>query len=89
VHYIKDNLFEIPPLFSAIQAVSETRWEEMFKVFNMGHRMEVYLPEAKADEAIRIASGLGIDAKVIGYTEATNGPNTLTLTDTAGRQFRY
>ena len=89
VHYIKDNLFEIPPLFSAIQAVSETRWEEMFKVFNMGHRMEVYLPEAKADEAIRIASELGIDAKVIGYTETTNGPNTLTLTDTAGRQFRY
>ena len=83
------GVIDVPPLFSAIQAVSGTGWEEMFKVFNMGHRMEVYLPEAKADEAIRIASGLGIDAKVIGYTEATNGPNTLTLTDTAGRQFRY
>jgi len=55
----------------------------------MGHRMEVYLPGAKADEAIRIASGLGIDAKVIGYTKVADGPNALTLTDTAGRQFRY
>ena len=89
LHIIKDNLFPIPPLFEMIQKESQTDWEEMYKVFNMGHRMEVYLPEAKADEAIRIASGLGIDAKVIGYTEATNGPNTLTLTDTAGRQFRY
>jgi phosphoribosylformylglycinamidine cyclo-ligase len=89
VHYIKDNLFEVPPLFSAIQAVSGTGWEEMFKVFNMGHRMEVYLPRTKADEAIRIASGLGIDAKVIGHTKVADGPNALTLTDTAGRQFRY
>jgi len=89
VHFIKDNLFELPPLFSAIQAASGTRWEEMFKVFNMGHRMEVYLPGSKADEAIRIASGLGIDAKVIGYTKASDGPNALTLTDTAGHQFRY
>ena len=89
VHYIKDNLFDVPPLFSAIQAVSGTGWEEMFKVFNMGHRMEVYLPGTKVDEAIRIASGLGIDAKVIGYTKVADGPNALTLTDTAGRKFRY
>jgi hypothetical protein len=55
----------------------------------MGHRMEVYVPGARADEAIRIASGLGIDAKVIGHTKAANGPNALALTDTEGRQFRY
>ena len=61
----------------------------MFKVFNMGHRMEVYVPAAKADEAIRIASSLGVDAKVIGHTQGVDGPNTLYLTDTTGRQFRY
>jgi phosphoribosylformylglycinamidine cyclo-ligase len=89
VHYIKDNLFEVPPLFAAIQSVSGTGWEEMFKVFNMGHRMEVYVPVTRADEAIRIASGLGIEAKIIGHTKPTDGRNKLTLTDTAGRQFQY
>lgn len=66
LHVIKDNLFETPPLFKIIQEESGTDWKEMYKVFNMGHRMEVYLDEKDADQAIAIASNFGVEAKVIG-----------------------
>ncbi len=69
VHVIKDNLFDIPPLFKLIQAESNTDWKEMYKVFNMGHRMELYLPESIAADIIEIAGQLGIDAQVIGRVE--------------------
>ncbi|MCB1647430.1 MAG: hypothetical protein KDI36_18350, partial [Pseudomonadales bacterium] len=88
IHFIKDNLFPTPPLFAAIQAASGTDWQEMYKVFNMGHRMEVYLPDNRADEMIDIARQFGIEARRIGRTEAADA-NTLTLTDPAGRSFRY
>ena len=72
LHIIKDNLFEIPPLFDMIQKESKTNWEEMYKVFNMGHRMELYLPEQYASEIIAISKRFGVDAKVIGRVESAN-----------------
>lgn len=69
LHIIKDNLFDVPPLFRVIQEESGTDWQEMYKVFNMGHRLEVYLKEAYASEIIEIAQGFGIDAKLIGRVE--------------------
>ncbi len=67
---IKDNLFPTPPLFAAIQRMSGTDWQEMYKVFNMGHRMELYVPEARAQEIITISNSFGIEARVIGRVEA-------------------
>lgn len=70
LHVIKDNLFPTPPLFDMIQAESKTPWQEMYKVFNMGHRMEVYVSEELAPEIIRISEGFGIAAQVVGRVEA-------------------
>lgn len=69
LHIIKDNLFEIPPLFRIIQEQSGTDWAEMYKVFNMGHRMELYVPEEIAAELIAISESYGIEAKVVGRCE--------------------
>ena len=66
---VKNNLFPIPPLFSLIQQQSETDWEEMYKVFNMGHRMEIYLPEADAQRIIEISRSFNVDAQIVGYVE--------------------
>ncbi len=72
VRIIKDNLFDVPPLFSIIQAESNTPWHEMYKVFNMGHRMELYVPEECASEIIAISSAYGVDAKIIGHVESSD-----------------
>ncbi|MBP5346443.1 MAG: phosphoribosylformylglycinamidine cyclo-ligase [Bacteroidales bacterium] len=72
LHVIKDNLFPIPPLFRTIHEQSGTDWQEMYKVFNMGHRLEVYLPAEKAQEVIEIAKSFNIDAKIIGRVEASD-----------------
>jgi phosphoribosylformylglycinamidine cyclo-ligase len=69
LHVIKDNLFEVPPLFKFIQEASGTDLKEMYKVFNMGHRMEVYLPEARASRVITIAKSFGVEARVVGRVE--------------------
>jgi phosphoribosylformylglycinamidine cyclo-ligase len=66
---VKDNLFPVPPLFRMIQEQSGTDWAEMYKVFNMGHRMEIYLSEEYAGEVIRISKSFGVDAQVIGRVE--------------------
>ena len=71
LHVIKDNLFEVPPLFKIIQEESGTDWQEMYKVFNMGHRMEVYLDENYAEEVIDIAEYHGVDAQIIGRVQAS------------------
>ncbi len=89
LHFVKDALFPIPAVFAAIQAASGTHWQEMYKVFNMGHRMEVYLPHERVGELIHIAAEYGIEAKRIGYTEASPGGNRLTITDTQGTDFEY
>jgi phosphoribosylformylglycinamidine cyclo-ligase len=69
LHVIKDDLFELPPLFRIIREESGTDWKEMYKVFNMGHRMELYLEEELAKTMIEIASSYNIDAKIIGRVE--------------------
>ena len=71
LHIIKDNLFPIPPLFTLIQEQSGTDWKEMYKVFNMGHRLEIFTDASAADHLIAIAKGLGIEAQVVGYVEAS------------------
>lgn len=73
LHVIKDNLFELPPLFKIIQEESQSSWKEMYKVFNMGHRLEVYLPEENAEEVIAIAKSFDIEAQVIGKVESFIG----------------
>jgi phosphoribosylformylglycinamidine cyclo-ligase len=73
VHIQKDNLFPVPPLFRLIQAESGTSWQEMYKVFNMGHRFEVYLPEAYAQRVIEIAQLYHVEAQEIGHVEEYDG----------------
>ena len=73
LHVIKHNLFPTPPLFKLIQQQSGTDWREMYQVFNMGHRFEIYLPEKLAEEVILIAQTFGVDAQVIGRVEAYSG----------------
>lgn len=79
IHFIKDKLFPTPPIFKTIQKVSGTAWKEMYKVFNMGHRMEVYCTPAAAKTVIKTARGFNIDARIIGRTEASRSGNKLTL----------
>lgn len=69
LHIIKDNLFPTPPLFKMIQEESGTSWKEMYKVFNMGHRMELYVDEADAEQIINISKSFNIDAQIIGRVE--------------------
>jgi len=70
LHIIKDNLFPIPPLFKLIHEESKTSWQEMYKVFNMGHRMELYVPQEIAEDLIQISKSFGVDAQIIGRVEA-------------------
>jgi len=72
VHIIKNNMFQVPPLFKLIQEESQTSWQEMYKVFNMGHRMELYVPQEIAQELIDISKSFGVDAQIIGHVEAAD-----------------
>ena len=83
VHIIKDNMFDIPPLFELIQAQSNTPWKEMYKVFNMGHRMELYVPQYIANEIIAISKSFNIEAKIIGRVEKYQGEQ-VTITSEKG-----
>ena len=86
-HVIKDNLFPVPPLFKLIQEQSGTDWKEMYKVFNMGHRMEIYLRPEKAQEVIDIAKSFNIDAQIVG--RVSDAPaNRLTIISEKGT-FEY
>ncbi len=69
LHVIKDNLFDVPPLFNLIQQESGTDWEEMYRVFNMGHRMEIYLNEKNAEKIIEISKSFGVEAQIVGRVE--------------------
>ena len=71
LHIIKDNLFEVPPLFKLIQEESKTDWKEMYQVFNMGHRMELYVPKEIADDIISISKSFNVDAKIVGKVETS------------------
>ena len=72
LHIIKDNLFELAPLFKLIQEESKTEWKEMYKVFNMGHRLEIYINEKYAAEIIKISQSFNIEAKIIGRVEPSD-----------------
>ena len=72
VHVIKDNLFPVPPLFQLIQEQSKTDWKEMYQVFNCGHRMELYVPEAIAADIIAISESFGVAAQIVGRVEASD-----------------
>lgn len=74
-HIIKDDLFETPPLFRLIQSESKTDWKEMYQVFNMGHRMELYVDPSVAEEIIEISRSFNVDAKIIGRVEANKTKN--------------
>ena len=88
-HYIKDNLFDIPPLFELIQKEGEVDWQEMYQVFNMGHRMELYVPHASAKTIVDIAKEFSIEAKTIGFVEgSSNGDNSVTIDSPQGK-FTY
>ena len=87
LHIIKDRLFETPSLFKMIQAESKTPWQEMYKVFNMGHRMEVYVSEQLAPEIIRIAAQFGVAAQVVGRVEAS--PNKKVTISSEHGAFTY
>ena len=88
LHIIKDNLMNIPPLFKIVQEESGTDWKEMYKVFNMGHRMEIYLPEALAESVIQISRSFNIDAQIIGRVEQSEEGKMLTISSKNGT-FNY
>lgn len=87
IHVIKDNLFPVPPLFELIQEQSGTAWKEMYKVFNMGHRMEIYVSQEIADDIISISKSFNIDAQIIGRVEESTHKQ-VTITSEKG-QFNY
>lgn len=87
VHITKDNLFPIPPLFKLIQEESKTEWKEMYKVFNMGHRMEIYVPQEVANDIITISKSFNIDAQIVGRVEKFEGKK-LTIKSEFG-EFNY
>ena len=90
VRVVKDNLFPVPPLFKTIQEQSGTDWKEMYKVFNMGHRMEIYLSPEYAEEVIAISKSFNIDAQIVGrcYDNEEGSGNKLTIISEFGR-FTY
>lgn len=83
LHIIKDNLFPVPPVFRLIQQESQTSWNEMYQVFNMGHRLEIYCEESVAEEIISMAASYNIEAKVIGRCEPAD-KNKLTIKSETG-----
>jgi len=87
LHIVKDNMFDTPPLFKTIQEESKTPWEEMYKVFNMGHRFEIYLPEEYANEIIKISESFNIEAKIVGRCYKNEGKK-LTIKSEYG-EFNY
>ena len=87
LHVIKDNMFAVPPLFELIQEESNTNWKEMYKVFNMGHRMELYVDELIAEEIIAISNSFNIDAKIIGRVEDASVKKLTIISDKG--EFKY
>jgi len=87
LHIVKDNMFPVPPLFKIIQDQSGTSWQEMYRVFNMGHRFEIYTDEKNADEIIKIAASFNLEAKIVGHCEASD-KKRLTISSEMGT-FEY
>ena len=87
LHIVKNDMFDVPVLFRLIQEQSGTPWKDMYRVFNMGHRFEIFTDRNSASEIIRIASGFNLEAKIIGYCEASE-KSRLTITSEFGT-FEY
>ncbi|MCT4600810.1 MAG: AIR synthase-related protein [Marinifilaceae bacterium] len=87
IHVIKDNMFDVPPLFKLIKEQSNTSWDEMYKVFNMGHRFEIYVPKDIAQDIISISESFNVDAKIVGRCEEA-AENKLTIKSEFG-EFVY
>ncbi len=87
LHIIKDNLFETPPLFKMIRQQSGTPWEEMYRVFNMGHRMEIYTSEKVAERLIVISKDFNVDARIIGHCEASKTKKLTIRTEHGGFEY--
>jgi phosphoribosylformylglycinamidine cyclo-ligase len=87
LHIIKDNMFELPPLFKLIQDESQTDWKEMYQVFNMGHRMEFYVDESIAQDIVDISKSFNVDAKIVGRVEASES-KSLSISSVYGH-FEY
>jgi phosphoribosylformylglycinamidine cyclo-ligase len=87
LHIIKDNLFQVPPLFKLIQEQSKTDWKEMYQVFNCGHRMEIYVPEAIAQDIIALSKSFNVNAQIVGSVVAAEAKK-LTITSEYGT-FEY
>ena len=83
---VKDNMFPVPPLFKLIAKESNTDWSEMYKVFNMGHRMEIYVSPEDAEQVISISKSFNIDAQIVGHIE--EGKKSLTIKSEFG-EFNY
>ncbi len=84
---IKNNMFPVPPLFQMIQKESDTPWQEMYKVFNMGHRMELYVPKEIAESIIKISEEFNVDARIVGYCQKADS-KSLTINSEFG-EFHY
>ena len=84
LHIIKDNMFDVPPLFKLIQEESGTDWKEMYQVFNMGHRMEIYCNPAVAQDLIELSESFGVPAQIVGRVEASDTGKRLTITSDKG-----
>ncbi|MDR5589620.1 AIR synthase related protein [Christiangramia sediminicola] len=87
-HIIKDDLFDTPPLFKLIQEESKTDWKEMYQVFNMGHRMELYVDESVAPEIIKISKSFDVDAKIIGRVEASKSKKLTIKSEHGNYEYR-
>ena len=87
LHIVKDNLFDVPPLFKLIQEQSGTDWKEMYQVFNCGHRLEIYMNPSMANDVVEISKSFGVDAQIIGKVEAS-AVKKLTIKSTYGT-FEY
>jgi phosphoribosylformylglycinamidine cyclo-ligase len=86
VRVVKNNMFPVPPLFKLIQTESKTSWNEMYKVFNMGHRLEIYTSGTIANDIIEISKSFNVDAQIVGY--CTSGEKGVTIQSTYG-EFQY
>ena len=88
LHIVKDNLFKVPPLFKLIQEESKTDWKEMYQVFNMGHRMELYVAPEIASQIIEISKSFNVEAQIVGRVEATSEKKSLSIKSELG-EFTY
>ena len=89
VRYVKDNLFELPPLFKAIYESGEIPMKEMFQVFNCGHRIEFYCDESVAAGIMEIASSFNIESRIVGHVEQSNGNDNEVIIKYQGEEFVY